>query len=121
LKELRGKFSAGSQVPPARSNAGRAEKFTIMWAEGKGNSRAGQIGLSAVNPGTSFGNDLIEAESQDKLGAQVEAGLLRLAPFRETRPGLALVLSEMPFWNSDRAIPAAMPTLGGRKATAPVS
>jgi methyl-accepting chemotaxis protein len=69
LKGVRRKFAVGSEVSLARPNSDRAEKFTIMWVGEERTPRAGQIGVSAVDPSTFFWDDLIDAEAHDKLAA----------------------------------------------------
>jgi methyl-accepting chemotaxis protein len=70
LKGLRGLPHSGTVVTLSR--LGKREQFAIAWVGAKNSERAGQIGLSAVNPATSFWNDLIEAQSQRGLDGMHE-------------------------------------------------
>jgi methyl-accepting chemotaxis protein len=58
LKGVRGKLRAGGQASLVRS--GKVEQFKIAWVGGENTARAGQIGVSAVNPATSFWDDVVE-------------------------------------------------------------
>jgi methyl-accepting chemotaxis protein len=63
LTNIRHKLRAGSEVVLIRGN--RREHFEVAWV-GEGNtSRSGQVGLKALNPATSFWNDVIGSESQE--------------------------------------------------------
>jgi methyl-accepting chemotaxis protein len=71
LKGVRGKLRPGSKISLARLN--KQEQFQVEWA-GEG-GRSGQIGVSAVNPQTSFWDDVLGARSQAE-SARAEANLL---------------------------------------------
>jgi methyl-accepting chemotaxis protein len=71
LKGVRGKLRPGSKISLARLN--KQEQFQVEWA-GEG-ARSGQIGVSAVNPETSFWDDVLGARSQAE-SARAEANLL---------------------------------------------
>jgi len=58
LKGIRGKLRVGERVSPAR--AGREEQFQVAWVAEENTPRAGEIGVAAVDPGTSFWSDAIE-------------------------------------------------------------
>ncbi len=58
LQGVRGKLRLGDQVSLARSL--KVERFLIAWIGENNTPGAGQIGVSAVDPGTSFWNDVIE-------------------------------------------------------------
>jgi hypothetical protein len=67
LKGIRGELRSGSQVSLKRQN--KVEQFPIAWVGGENAERRGQIGISAVEPATSFWNDLLEAHSEVPLAA----------------------------------------------------
>jgi hypothetical protein len=67
LKGVHGKIRVGSQVSLSRS--GKLEQFLIVWAGETNTPRAGQIGVSAVDPACSFWNDVIGAPSQAELAS----------------------------------------------------
>jgi methyl-accepting chemotaxis protein len=58
LQGIHAKLRVGNQVTLARS--GRLEPFLIAWVGEAGTPRAGQIGVSALDTGSSFWNDVIE-------------------------------------------------------------
>ena len=59
LKGIRGKIRLGSQVSLSRSN--KLEQFLIVWVGEANTPRAGQIGVSAIDPASSFWNDVVGA------------------------------------------------------------
>jgi hypothetical protein len=61
LTGIRGRLQPGSQVTLAR--AGRVEQFNIAWVGREDAGQAGQIGVLAQSPGTSFWDDLLESHS----------------------------------------------------------
>jgi methyl-accepting chemotaxis protein len=64
LKGVRGTLRIGDPVSLARLN--KVEKFTVAWL-GAGKSRgAGQIGVSAVDPATTFWKDVLDAQPQSE-------------------------------------------------------
>jgi hypothetical protein len=58
LKGIRGKLRVGDRVSLARS--GREEQFQVAWIAEENSPRAGEIGVAAADPGTSFWSDAIE-------------------------------------------------------------
>jgi len=58
LRGFRGKLHLGSLVSLARSN--KAEKFLIAWQGEEDTGKAGQVGVSAVDPPTSFWSDVLD-------------------------------------------------------------
>ena len=65
---VRGKLRVGSEV--SLSRLGKVEQFQIAWVGGENTPRAGQIGVAAVDPATSFWSDLIlEEDSEVELAA----------------------------------------------------
>jgi methyl-accepting chemotaxis protein len=65
LSGVRSNLRPKSEVTLARS--GRAEKFRIAWVGRENSDRAGQIGVLAVNPATSFWDDLVETRSRAEI------------------------------------------------------
>jgi methyl-accepting chemotaxis protein len=61
LTGVRAKLQLGSQVSLSRSN--REEKFLIAWVGKENSPKAGQIGVSAIDPASSFWNDVIQIHS----------------------------------------------------------
>ncbi len=62
LRGVRGKLQLGSRVSLARLN--KREEFLVAWVGEENTSGAGQIGVSAVGPATSFWDDVIGEHSQ---------------------------------------------------------
>jgi len=62
LEGIRGKLRLGSRVSLARLQ--KLEQFLIAWAGKEDTPGAGQIGVSAVDPASTFWTDVIEAQSQ---------------------------------------------------------
>jgi len=67
LKGIRSQLRSGSQVSLTRQN--KVEHFQIAWVGGENTERRGQIGVSSVDPDSSFWNDLLEAHSEVPLAA----------------------------------------------------
>ncbi|MGA2428541.1 MAG: methyl-accepting chemotaxis protein [Candidatus Acidiferrum sp.] len=65
LKGIRGKLRVGSAVSLSRSD--KVEQFEIVWVGEESTVRAGQIGVAAVDPATSFWDDMIETLSQAEM------------------------------------------------------
>jgi hypothetical protein len=63
LTGIRAKLRMGSHVSLSRSQ--KREQFLIIWLGDDNTPRAGEIGLSAVDPACSFWNDVLEPQSQD--------------------------------------------------------
>jgi methyl-accepting chemotaxis protein len=87
LKGIRGKLELAGQVSLARSN--KVEDFLIAWVGDKGSPRSGQIGVTAVDPATSFWNDAIETHSQTELlskGGHHSPEVLATSSKRASRP-----------------------------------
>jgi methyl-accepting chemotaxis protein len=63
LKGVRGQVGVGKRISLAR--AGKREEFQVEWAGEKNTADAGQIGVSAVDPSTSFWDDVVEAHSEE--------------------------------------------------------
>jgi hypothetical protein len=64
LTGIHGKLRLGSQLSLARLQ--KLEKFLIAWVGTENTPGAGQIGVSAVDPATSFWNDVLETRSPDE-------------------------------------------------------
>jgi methyl-accepting chemotaxis protein len=62
LTGIRGKLRLGSSVSLARRN--RVEQFQIAWIGNENSPKAGQIGVAAIDPESSFWNDVLEADSE---------------------------------------------------------
>jgi methyl-accepting chemotaxis protein len=69
LTGIHGKLRQGAEVSLARSD--KLEKFQIAWVGRENTPRDGQIGVSAIDPSTSFWNDVVETENRYETG---EAG-----------------------------------------------
>lgn len=65
LTGIRGKVQLGSYVSLARPH--KVEKFVIAWVGGENTLRASQIGVSAVDPATSFWSDVLDTKSRAEL------------------------------------------------------
>jgi len=70
LRGIRGKLRAGEEVSLGRLN--KVEQFLISWVGKENTPKAGQIGVSAVNPATSFWNDVVEKYSQAETASPEE-------------------------------------------------
>jgi methyl-accepting chemotaxis protein len=62
LTGIRGRLRLGSQVTLARAH--KREQFLVAWVGEDNTSRSGQIGVTAVDPATSFWSDVIGTASQ---------------------------------------------------------
>ncbi|HTU41932.1 MAG TPA: methyl-accepting chemotaxis protein [Candidatus Aquilonibacter sp.] len=60
LKGIQGELRVGNRI--SLSRMGKQEAFQVEWAGEKNAADAGQVGVSAVNPSTSFWNDVIGIE-----------------------------------------------------------
>jgi methyl-accepting chemotaxis protein len=68
LKGVQGRLRPGSTISLARQH--KQEQFQVEWAGGENTAGAGQIGVSAVDPATSFWKDVLETHSPaDSSGA----------------------------------------------------
>ena len=61
LRGIRGKLRTGDQVSLGRLH--KVEQFLISWVGEDNTPKAGQIGLSAADPATTFWNDVVEEHS----------------------------------------------------------
>jgi methyl-accepting chemotaxis protein len=61
LRGIRGKLRRGDQVSLGRLH--KLEQFLISWVGEENTPKAGQIGVSAADPSTSFWNDVVEKQS----------------------------------------------------------
>ncbi len=68
LKGFHGKVRLGSQVSLAR--LGRLERFLVAWVGEENTPKAGEIGVSAADPATTFWNDVVGTDYQAELGAE---------------------------------------------------
>lgn len=64
LRGIRGKIQLGSHVSLTRSQ--KVEKFLVAWVGNDNTPGAGQIGVSALDPATSFWSDVIQAQARDE-------------------------------------------------------
>jgi methyl-accepting chemotaxis protein len=62
LTGIRGKLRRGDHVSLGRLH--KLEQFLISWVGEENSPKAGQIGVSAADPATSFWNDVVEKHSQ---------------------------------------------------------
>jgi hypothetical protein len=67
LKGVRGEIPLGSTISLARLN--KLEKFFVAWVGDENTRGAGQIGVSAVAPDTSFWSDVLETQEQGALAS----------------------------------------------------
>jgi methyl-accepting chemotaxis protein len=71
LTGIRGKLRLGGHVSLARLN--KMDKFLIVWVGEESTSGTGQIGVSALDPATSFWHDVFEGQSQsEQAGADAD-------------------------------------------------
>ena len=71
LRGIRGKLRTGDQVSLGRLH--KVEQFLISWVGEDNTPKAGQIGLSAADPATTFWNDVVEEHSRAEVaGAEGE-------------------------------------------------
>jgi methyl-accepting chemotaxis protein len=76
LMGIRGKLRQGGEVSLGRLH--KREQFLIQWIGEKNTPRAGQVGVCAVDPGTSFWSDVVGAQSQAVLDAAPENNFRKL-------------------------------------------
>jgi methyl-accepting chemotaxis protein len=67
LNGVRGALRAGQRVSLTRFNKG--EEFQIAWIGAENTERRGQIGVAAVDPASSFWNDVLETQPEVRLAA----------------------------------------------------
>lgn len=67
LAGVRGKIRMGSEVTLAFRH--KREKFQVVWLGNENTRQAGQVGLSAIDPASSFWNDVIDTKSPAKHAA----------------------------------------------------
>jgi methyl-accepting chemotaxis protein len=67
LMGIRGELRQGGEVSLGRLH--KREQFLIQWIGENNTPRAGQVGVCAVDPGTSFWSDVVGAQSQAVLDA----------------------------------------------------
>jgi methyl-accepting chemotaxis protein len=77
LTGIRSKLRQGSEVTLSRSH--KREQFLVQWVGEKNTTRAGQIGVSAVDPQTSFWRDVVEARSRAEVATIRKDGSGKLA------------------------------------------
>jgi methyl-accepting chemotaxis protein len=70
LRGIRGKLRRGDQVSLGRLH--KLEPFLISWVGEENSPKAGQIGVSAADPATSFWNDVVEKHSEDETAISVQ-------------------------------------------------
>ncbi len=68
LTGIRAKLRAGKEVTLARLS--KQEQFLIKWVGDENSPKAGQIGVSVVDPASSFWNDVIEKQSESESSAE---------------------------------------------------
>jgi hypothetical protein len=64
LTGIRGKLRMGEQISLARLQ--KREQFLIAWIGKEDTPKASQIGVSALDSGSTFWSDVLEAQSPDK-------------------------------------------------------
>jgi methyl-accepting chemotaxis protein len=62
LKGVQGNLRVGGNISLARLN--KRERFSIAWIGEQHSPEAGQVGVSAINPASSFWNDVIDPHSR---------------------------------------------------------
>jgi hypothetical protein len=67
LTGIRGRLRIGSQVSFAHLN--KLEQFRVAWVGAENTPRAGQVGLAAIDPATSFWSDMVETRSEAAMAA----------------------------------------------------
>jgi hypothetical protein len=60
-------LESGNKISLARLH--KKEQFRVAWVGGKDTPAAGQIGVAAVDPNTSFWDEVLEATAQSGLEA----------------------------------------------------
>jgi len=76
LRGIRGRLRMGGHVSLARSN--KVEQFLIAWVGQENTPGAGQLGVSAVDPASSFWSDVLETLSPSELAEGQKGDLARL-------------------------------------------
>jgi len=67
LEGIHGMLGPGNKISLARLH--KKEQFRVTWVGGEGTPAAGQIGVAAVDPKTSFWDEVLEATAQSGLEA----------------------------------------------------
>jgi methyl-accepting chemotaxis protein len=67
LKGIRGQLLPGSQVSLARGN--KTDQFRVQWVGEKNTPKAGEIGVCAIDPNTSFWADVVESHAKTELAS----------------------------------------------------
>jgi methyl-accepting chemotaxis protein len=67
LKGIRGALRTGKRVSLARRN--KVEEFQIAWVGAENTERRDQIGVAAVDPASSFWNDVLQTQPEVRLAA----------------------------------------------------
>ena len=67
LDGIHGMLEPGNKISLARLH--KKEQFRVTWVGGKDTPAAGQIGVAAVDPNTSFWDEVLEATAQSGLEA----------------------------------------------------
>ena len=62
LEGIHGMLGAGDKISLARMH--KKEEFRVAWVGGEGTPAAGQIGVAALDPNTSFWEEVLEAAAQ---------------------------------------------------------
>ena len=62
LEGIHGMLGAGDKISLARMY--KKEEFRVAWVGGEGTPAAGQIGVAALDPNTSFWEEVLEAAAQ---------------------------------------------------------
>ena len=62
LDGIHGMLGLGDVISLARFH--KKEQFRVAWVAKEGSSAAGQIGVTAIDPDTSFWDDVLDASSQ---------------------------------------------------------
>jgi len=83
LRGMGSKLRAGGEVSLSRLN--KLEQFLISWVGEENSPKAGQIGVSAADPATSFWNDVVEKHSQDETASAEEEDSEKLPAKLKTR------------------------------------
>jgi len=67
LDGIHGMLGPGNKISLARLH--KKEQFRVTWVGGEDTPAAGQIGVAAVDPNTSFWDEVLEATAQSGLEA----------------------------------------------------
>jgi methyl-accepting chemotaxis protein len=70
LRGVRSNLQLGNEVSLARS--GKPENFLIAWVGAENTHAAGQIGVSTIDPASSFWSDVIEGHAEKKLAGVIK-------------------------------------------------